>query len=197
VTAVTRPAGRLAAYTYEEYRRFEDTNPARHEYVDGQILAMAGGTPAHARLQAAVLFALERRLEGRPCQPFPSDLRVKVVATGVATYPDVTVVCGSVETDAEDPSAVTNPTVIVEVLSDSTEAYDHGDKFEHYRQISTLQAYVLVSHRERRIETRRRAPDGSWSEHVAGRGQTAPLEAIGTELAVDEIYDRSSLTRAL
>jgi len=172
VTAVTRPAGRLAAYTYEEYRRFEDTNPARHEYVDGQILAMAGGTPAHARLQAAVLFALERRLEGRPCQPFPSDLRVKVVATGVATYPGVTVVCGSVETDA-------------------------GDKFEHYRQIPTLQAYVLVSHRERRIETRRRAPDGGWSEHVAGRGQTAALEAIGTELAVDEIYDRSPLTREL
>ena len=135
MTAVTRPAGRLAAYTYEEYRRFEDTNPARHEYVDGQILAMAGGTPAHARLQAAVLFALERRLEGRPCQPFPSDLRVKVVATGVATYPDVTVVCGSVETDAEDPRAVTNPTVVVEVLSDSAEAYDRGDKFEHYRQI--------------------------------------------------------------
>jgi len=197
VTAVTRPAGRLAAYTYEEYRRFEDTNPARHEYVDGQILAMAGGTPAHARLQAAVLFALERRLEGRPCQPFASDLRVKVVATGVATYPDVTVVCGSVETDAEDPRAVTNPTVIVEVLSDSTEAYDRGDKFEHYRQIPTLQAYVLVSDRERRIETRRRAPDGGWSEHVAGRGQTAALEAIGTELAVDEIYDRSPLTREL
>ncbi len=197
MTAVTRPAGRLGAYTYEEYRRFEDTNPARHEYVDGQILAMAGGTPAHARLQAAVLFALERRLEGRPCQPFPSDLRVKVVATGAATYPDVTVVCGAVETDAEDPHAVTNPTVIVEVLSDSTEAYDRGDKFEHYRQIPTLQTYVLVSHRERRIETRRRAPDGGWSEHVAGRGQTAALEAIGTELAVDELYDRSPLTREL
>ena len=197
MTAVNRPAGRLAAYTYEEYRRFEDTNPARHEYVDGQILAMAGGTPAHARLQAAVLFALERRLEGRPCQPFPSDLRVKVVATGAATYPDVTVVCGSIETDAEDPRAVTNPTVIVEVLSDSTEAYDRGDKFEHYRQIPTLQAYVLVSHRERRIETRRRAPDGSWSEHVASRGQTAALEAIGAELAVDEIHDRSPLTREL
>src|SRR3989475_11512959 len=91
---------------------------------------MAGGTPPHARLQAAVLFALERRLEGRPCQPFPSGLRVKVVATGVATYPDVTVVCGSVETAAEDPRAVTNPTVIAEVLGDSTEAYDRGDKFE-------------------------------------------------------------------
>lgn len=194
---MSRPAGKLPAYTYDEYRRFEDANPARHEYVNGQILAMAGGTPAHARLQAAVLFALERRLEGHPCQPFPSDLRVKVVATGIATYPDVTVVCGSIATDPGDPHAVTNPTVIVEVLSDSTEVYDRGEKFEHYRQMPTLQAYLLVSHRERRIETRLRVADGSWPERHAGSGETVPLEAIGTELTVDEIYDRSPLTRAL
>ena len=192
-----RPAGRFPAYTYEEYRGFEDANPARHEYVDGQILAMAGGTPAHARLQAAVLFAFERRLDGRPCQPFPSDLRVKIVATGVATYPDVTVVCGAIETAPGDPHAVINPTVIVEVLSDHTEAYDRGEKLEHYRQIPTLAAYLLVSHRERRVETRRRAADGRWTEHHAGRGDTVPLEALGIELTVDELYDRSPLTRDL
>src|SRR5439155_194836 len=96
--------------------------------------------PHAARKQKSSARAgLGGRLGGRPCQPVPCDVRVKVVATGVATYPGVTVVCGSVETDAEDPSAVTNPTVIVEVLSDSTEAYDHGDKFEHYRQIPTQQ----------------------------------------------------------
>jgi Uma2 family endonuclease len=194
---VSRPAGKLPAYTYDEYRRFEDANPARHEYVDGHILAMAGGTPAHARLQAAVLFALERRLEGRPCQPFPSDLRVKVAATGMAAYPDVTVVCGSVQTEPDDPHAVTNPTLIAEVLSDSTEAYDRAEKFEHYRQIPTLQEYLLVSHRERRIDRRRRARDGSWTECCAGRGENVPLEAIGIELSVDEIYDRSPLTRSL
>jgi Uma2 family endonuclease len=194
---VSRPAGQLPAYSYDEYRRFEDANPARHEYVEGHILAMAGGTPAHARLQAAVLFALERQLDGRPCQPFPSDLRVKILATGMATYPDVTVVCGAIETDAADPHAVINPTVLVEVLSEHTEAYDRGEKFEHYRRIPTLEAYVLVSHRERRIEMRRRAPDGGWTERAAGRGETLPLEAIGVELAVDEIYDRSPLTRAL
>jgi Uma2 family endonuclease len=194
---VSRPADQLPAYTYDEYRRFEEANPARHEYVEGHILAMAGGPPAHARLQAAVLYALEQRLDGRPCQPFPSDLRVKILTTGMATYPDVTVVCGTIETDPEDVHAVTNPTVIVEVLSDRTEAYDCGEKFERYRQIPTLGAYLLVSHRERRIETRRRAADGSWTVRHAGRGGTTTLEPLEIELAVDEIYDRSPLTRAL
>jgi Uma2 family endonuclease len=190
-------ASKLPSYSYDEYRRFEEANPARHEYVDGYILAMAGGTPAHARLQAAVLFALEQRLDGGPRQPFPSDLRVKVATTGMATYPDVTVICGAIETDRDDPQAATNPTLIVEVLSDRTEAYDRGEKFEHYRQIPTLEAYLLVSHRERRMELRRRAADGSWTAQGAGRGDTLTLEPLGIELHVDEIYERSSLTRAL
>ena len=191
------PVGKLPAYAYAEYVNFEDANPARHEYIGGQILAMAGGTPAHARLQAAVLFALERRLEGRPCQDFPSDLRVRITATGMATYPDVTVVCGPVQTTAEDPHAALNPTLIVEVLSDRTSVYDCGEKFEQYRQVPTLQLYVLVSHRERRIETRKRETDGSWIERQAGRGETVLLEALGIEFTVDEIYDRSPLTSAL
>lgn len=190
------PAGKLPAYTYDEYRVFEDANPARHEFVDGQILAMAGGTPAHARLQAAVLYALERRLEGHSCQAFPSDLRVRIAETGMATYPDVTVVCGAVQTDPGDPNAVGNPTVIVEVLSDRTEAYDRGEKFEHYKQLPTLRLYLLVSHRERRVEMRQRAGDG-WVEGVARSGDSIRLEAIGVELTVDEIYDRSPLTRSL
>jgi Uma2 family endonuclease len=194
---VSRAARDLPTYTYEDYRRFEDANPARHEYVDGYILAMAGGTPVHARLQGAVLFCLERLLEGSPCQPFPSDLRVRVRATGLATYPDVTVVCEAVETDVDDPHAVVNPTVIVEVSSDRTEAYDRGEKFEHYRQIPTLREYVLVSHRERRIEVRSRQPDGTWRPRQAGRGERVALAALGVELVVDDVYDRSSLTRAL
>lgn len=191
------PAGKLPAYTYDEYRLFEEANPARHEFINGQILAMAGGTPAHARLQAAVLYALERRLEGHSCQPFPSDLRVRIAATGMATYPDVTVVCGPIQSDPADPHAVSNPSLVVEVLSDRTEAYDRGEKFEQYKQIPALQLYLLVSHRERRIETWARAVDGSWSEILAGRGESIGLGALGIELTVDEIYDRSPLTRAL
>jgi Uma2 family endonuclease len=191
------PAGKLPTYSYEEYVRFEDANPARHEFVGGHILAMAGGTPAHARLQAAVLFALERRLEGQPCQPFPSDLRIRIAATGMATYPDVTVVCGPVQAAPEDPHAAMNPAIIVEVLSDHTSSYDRGEKFEHYRKIPTLQHYVLVSHRERRVEIRQREADGSWSDHHAGRGENFSLGSIGLDLTVDEIYDRSPLTSSL
>ena len=187
----------MPTYPYSEYRCFEEENPARHEYLDGQILAMAGGTPAHARLQAAVLFTLERQLEGRPCQPFPSDLRVRIRATGMATYPDVSVVCGPLAADPDDPNAVSNPTVLVEVLSDRTEAYDRGEKFEHYRLIPELREYVLVSHRERLVEVRRREPDGSWHVHQAGRGEIAALAALGVEIDVDALYDRSPLTRSL
>jgi Uma2 family endonuclease len=184
-------------YPYDEYRRFEESNPARHEFIGGHILAMAGGTPAHARLQGAVLYALERRLEGKICQPFPSDLRVHVRATGMATHPDVTVICGPVETDPDDPHAATNPTVLVEVLSDRTEQYDRGEKFEHYRTSPTLREYVLVSHRERRVEVRRRDAEGNWAEMYARRGEVVDLAALGITLAVDEIYDRSPLTRGL
>lgn len=190
-------AGTLPAYDYDEYRRFEDSNPARHEFVDGHILAMAGGTPAHARLQAAILFALERRLEGGPCQPFGSDLRIKVVATGMATYPDVSVICGAVNTAPDDAVAVINPTLIVEVLSDRTETYDRRAKFEHYRKIPALRLYVLVSHRERRIEVRQCTQTRRWVEKVYGRGDRLPMPALDITITVDEIYERSPLTRRL
>jgi Uma2 family endonuclease len=115
----------------------------------------------------------------------------------MAAYPDVSVVCGPIEAAPDDPHAVTNPSLIVEVTSDGTEAYDRGEKFEHYRQIPTLQVYALVSHRRRRVETRRRITNGPWTEDHAGRGGVVRLEAIGIEVTVDEIYDRSPLTISL
>jgi Uma2 family endonuclease len=193
-SAMSRPA-RSAQYTYAEYRRFEDATDAKHEYLEGQILAMAGGTPEHAALGAAVIGLLSEQLTGGPCYPLSSDLRVRVPATGLATYPDVTVVCGALERDPEDPNAIVNPTLLVEVLSDSTEAYDRGEKLAHYRLIPSLREVVLVSHRERRIERRWRDPEGTWRAEDAGRGGTAELTSIGARLVVDAIYDRSPLTR--
>jgi len=193
---VSRPA-RLSWYSYDEYRRFEEATDAKHEYLDGQILAMAGGTPEHAALAVAVIGVLERQLGGGPCYGFSSDLRVRVRATGLATYPDVTVVCGPLERDGEDPHAAVNPTVLVEVTSESTEAYDRGEKFTHYRQIPSLREYVLVSHRERGIERRWRDPDGTWRSENVGRGGTVELPSIGAALAVDAIYDRSPVTSGI
>ncbi|MBI4516380.1 MAG: Uma2 family endonuclease [Deltaproteobacteria bacterium] len=169
---------RLPYYTYSDYRCFEESTDAKHEYVHGQILAMAGGTPEHAALATAIIGLLERRLAGGPCYPFSSDLRVRVRATGLATYPDVTVICGDLERDAEDPNAAVNPTVLVEVLSPSTEEYDRGEKAAHYRTIPSLREYLLVSHRERRIERWWRHGTDDWERQSAGGGEVLHLSAL-------------------
>ena len=190
-------AARLAHYTYEQYRRFEETTNARHEYLNGQILAMAGGTPEHAALATAIIGLLEQRLAGSTCFPFSSDLRVRVRATGLATYPDVTIICGDLERDPDDPNAAVNPTVLVEILSPSTEDYDRGEKAAHYRAIPSLQEYLLVSHRERRIDRWWRVEGDQWKEQSAAKGETLRVSALGIALDIDALYERSPLTRAM
>lgn len=196
VTSMGQPA-RLPYYTYDDYRRFERDSNRRHEYLDGQILAMAGGTLEHAALAAAVCTLFGRALEHGPCRWFGSDLRVRVVATGLATYPDVAVICGDVQRDPDDRDNAINPTLVVEVTSPSTEHYDRGVKAAHYRRIASLREYVLVSHRERRIERWRPDAGDGWRVETAGRGQRLDLAAIGAVLAVDAVYDHSALTRDL
>jgi Uma2 family endonuclease len=188
---------RLPHYTFDEYRRFEETANTKHEYLDGQILAMAGGTPEHAGLSAAVIEHLGRQLGAGPCQTFTSDLRVRVLATGLATYPDVTIVRGNLERDPEDGNGIVNPTVLVEVASSSTEHYDRGEKAAHYRRIPSLREYVFVSHRERHVERWWRDERGEWRSEAGGRGARLSLAAIGAVLDVDAIYGRSALTREL
>jgi Uma2 family endonuclease len=177
-------------YTYQDYLAVEETSEAKHEYFAGDIYAMAGGTPEHAALQVAVTVALENQLRDGPCRVYSSDLRVRVLATGVATYPDVTVVYGSLERDPEDKNNATNPTVIVEVLSDSTEDYDRGEKLKNYQLIPSLNECVLVSHRARRIEIVRRGPSG-WISETAAAGQQGRLSSIGCSLDVDALHGRA------
>ncbi|WP_437822017.1 Uma2 family endonuclease [Sorangium sp. So ce1078] len=181
------PARKLSC-TYAEYLEQERASPTKHEFLGGESFAMAGGTPEHARLSARVIVALGAQLTRRPCDVFSSDLRVRVLATGLATYPDVSVVCGQLARDPEDKDAVVNPLVLVEVLSDSSEAYDRGEKFAHYRRIPSLKEYVLVSQAHRRIEVFRRNEDSSWTLHEAGPGERARLASIDGVLDVDEIY---------
>jgi Uma2 family endonuclease len=184
---MSRPAEHVR-YGFDEYLAVEEVSNVKHEFLDGHIYAMAGGTPDHAALAASVIGYLFAQLQGSPCRVYDSDLRVRVPSTGLATYPDVTVVCGARETDPEDANTVVNPTVLVEVLSPRTHAYDRGEKFEHYRQIGSLMEYVLVSYGERQIEVVRRSPAGGWDHHVARAGGQAELASIGCELDVDVVY---------
>lgn len=184
-------ANTVARLTENEYLALERAAPFKSEYFGGELFAMAGGSPMHSRIAANLIRELGNKLEGRPCQPFTSDLRLKIVATGLCTYPDVSVVCGPLQLAAETDDMVVNPTVVFEVLSDSTEAYDRGEKFRHYRQMPSLQEYVLVSQRSPRIEQFVRRPNEEWSWRVAeGLEATLALPSLEITLEVAKVFAR-------
>lgn len=174
--------------SYEEYVRIEAMSPIRHEWLDGAVWAMAGGTPDHAAVAINVSTQLATQLRGKPCRVFGSDLRVRVRATGLGTYPDVSVICGKVQLDAHDSSGTTavNPKLVVEVLSPSTAAYDRGEKLEHYKKLPSLEEIVLVAHDARRLEVWRRTK-GGWRCTRVEAG-VAELASIGCELSLAETY---------
>jgi Uma2 family endonuclease len=159
----------------------------KHEFLDGMILAMAGGTPDHAALAAAVTAMLDRQLEGKKRRVYSADLRIRVLATSFAGYPDVTVVCNKLERDPEDANTATNPAVVVEILSPSAEQYDRGEKLRQYQQIASLSHVVLVAHDEKKIDVWSRSDD-QWSLSSSSPGSSATLAGIGCRLGVDDVY---------
>lgn len=181
-------------YTFAEYLQIEELSAdVKHEYVDGEVFAMAGGSIEHAALASALNALLFTHLRGGPCRPYTSDLRLRIRAAGVATYADVSVVCEPVQRDPESETHVTNPRVVVEVLSPSTERYDREQKRLYYQQIPALMEYVLVSQDGRRVEVWYRDGDG-WRRESYGAGQRAPLPSIDWELPVDELYEAAGVT---
>lgn len=179
---------RLHRYTYADYVALEAHSTVRHEFALGEIYAMAGGTPEHAALAASVLYFIQRELPAE-CRAYTSDLRVRISAADLTTYPDATIVCGKSERASEDPLAVTNPTILVEVTSESTEDYDRAVKVAQYQTLPSVRSILLVSHRERRIDVVTRGNDG-WSTAVYREGQLVRIEA--QELSVDAIYGRAT-----
>ena len=177
-------------HSFEDYLAIEQTSAIRHEFLDGGIYAMASGSAVHAALAGAVLTALGKQLAGR-CRTFTSDLRVRVTATGLATYPDVTIVRDTLETEGAHRDTATNPAAVFEVLSPATMDYDLGEKFEHYRQIPSLSAVVYLWQDRRQVEVRQRAAGGAWQTRTAGAGASLPLESLGCLLDVDAIYARA------
>jgi Uma2 family endonuclease len=175
--------------TFADFVALEEKSATKHEWLDGVVYDMSGGTPDHSGIKAAVVGELRNLLRGKRCRVFDSDLAIRVLSTGLLTYPDASIVCSTLEKDPDDRNAVTNPRVIVEVLSDSTEAYDRGEKFAHYRRIPSLMEYVLISQKEPRIEVWRRNASDKWElAEEALSGQTAKLTSIECALSVDEVY---------
>ena len=174
--------------TIAEYVNFEEFSQEKHEFVQGWILAMAGGTVNHALLGQQVAAQLDRQLSGGPCRVHNSELRVRIPNEDVILYPDATIICGPAETDVDDQNAVLNPAVIVEVTSPSTAKFDHGQKFLFYQAISSLREYVLVSHAERLIEVFRRTDDGTWELATSAESGDVRVESVRCTLNVDAVY---------
>jgi Uma2 family endonuclease len=194
--ALVFPARRHHRYTYADYVALEQESSTKHEFLDGEIYAMAGGSEEHSALAAEVLRALGNAVGERPCRVHTSDLRIYVESIGLATFPDGAVICGGLEQHVPSPRATAlNPSVLVEVTSDSSEEYDCVDKLEYYRTIPTLREYIIVSHRERRITVHARDEAGNWTTKSAIANGRAPVDSLGAVLVVDEVY-RSSSVRA-
>jgi Uma2 family endonuclease len=172
----------------------ERASQVKHEYVNGELAAMAGASPQHNLVAANIAGALREQLRDRPCLVLPSDQRVYVPSTGLYAYPDVTVVCGQPEFHAKDDWVLLNPIVIFEVPSESTEAFDRGAKFAHYRHLDSLVEYVLVAVGERRVEHYRRLDPAQWllTSHETP-GASVVLPALDLALPLAQIFEKLEL----
>jgi Uma2 family endonuclease len=178
-------------HTYDEYLEALGLSAVKLEYCDGEIYAMAGGTPAHADLAASIIRLLGNELLGR-CRVSSSDLKVRIEATDLSTFPDATVVCGNRDVAAVDPHAVTNPTLLVEVTSNSTEDYDRGEKLAHYKQIPSLHAVLFISHRRAHVTVVEREA-GTWVQREFRAHETVQLSDPACSFSVDALYDGITL----
>lgn len=174
--------------TVDAYLAFEREATEKHQYVAGEVFAMAGASPRHNGLVANLVMLIGQSLVGKPCRVFPSDLKVHVPSFELFTYPDASIVCGPLAFYGESTDVVTNPRVLFEVLSESTERYDRGDKAEGYRSISSLTDYVLASQQKAHVEHYARQQDGSWLLREAGPGGAIELGSVQLRLDVDALY---------
>ena len=177
--------------TPEEYLALDRKAEARSEYLDGDMVAMSGGSREHNLIVANAVAELISPLKGPPSEVYPSNMRLKVSATGLYTYPDVTIVCGEPKFEDQKGDTLLNPAVVMEVLSDSTESYDRGAKFAHYRKVPSIAEYILISQRAYNIEQYVRQPDGPWSRSEARTLKgILELPSIQCSIPLSELYDR-------
>jgi Uma2 family endonuclease len=184
---VTDPA-RTTPWTVDAYFAMEATSPEKHQFWNGEVYAMAGGSPEHNLISANMVRALGEALRAHRCRVYGSDQKVHVPVTNGFVYPDVTVACDGLRFHAEHSDVLVDPRLLVEVLSESTERFDRGDKFEGYRSLPSLTDYVLVSQRDRHLEHYARQADGSWLlREYRGHARVA-VASLGITIDLDEVY---------
>ena len=182
----------MSAYRFEDYLAVErESTDVRHEYVQGQVFAMTGGSYEHSLITANLARRLGNQLDGSPCAVLSSDMRIRIETADACAYPDVSVLCGEPSFHDQRRDVLTNPTLIAEVLSPSTEAYDRGGKFALYRQLPSLRHYLLIAQDRVAVDVFTRQPDGRWLlDAFADADAVIELEGLGCRLAVGELYDR-------
>lgn len=191
MVAAQKPRTRFSA---AEYLALEEEAEYRSEYYQGEIFAMSGGTANHNRIALNIAAGLSSALRGKPCEAFINDMRLQVTRRQLYTYPDVMVVCGGGEFVHGRTDTITNPVLIVEVLSPSTEAYDRGKKFEFYRSIEGFQEYILVDQQRMHIERYRPLGLGRWElTTLDATDEVLSLTSVGVDLTLASIYERVDL----
>ena len=179
----------ILSYTVEEYLDIERNSEIKHEFHDGELFAMAGGTFAHNRLSANTSGALWNVLKGKKCRPSSSDQQI-AVSRYKYVYPDLSVICGEFEWYEEHPHAAKNPVLIVEVLSNETESYDRGGKFMWYRQLPTFKEYILISQKEVLVEVFCRKQNDLWAiSTYENLSDTIHLQSIDVTISLEDIYE--------
>ena len=176
-------------YTPEEYLDRERRAEYKSEYFAGEIVAMAGAKRKHNLIGSNITTSLSVQLREAPCEVYANDMKVQADKARQFSYPDVVVVCGEPQFRDDQDDVLQNPTVVVEVLSPSTEAYDRGEKFLRYRRLDSLQEYFLVTQNERRVEQFTKQSDGSWRMTETTEG-SFELESVGCTLSFDDIYSK-------
>lgn len=177
-------------FTIEEYFELESDADEKHEYYQGEVFAMAGGKVNHNLISGNFYHALRKQLTGKSCRPFNSDQRIYIPANSLFTYPDISIVCGDLQTLNNDDSNLLNPTVIVEVLSASTKSYDRGDKFKLYRDIPSLKEYLLVDSEMMAVERFSINASNHWElEEYYESDEMIHLKSIDASISLSEIYE--------
>jgi Uma2 family endonuclease len=179
--------------TPQEYLTFERQSEEKHEYYDGEIFAMAGASDEHNTIAGNTFASLHAQIRKRPCKVYSGDMRVKTYSTTLYTYPDVTVVCDTPKFEDAEVDTLLNPNVIIEVLSPSTENYDRGKKFQHYRTLDSLQEYLLVSQESVRIEHYVRQGNQWILTDAASLDAALTLPSINCTLALADVYEKVTL----